>query len=1028
MMKRAGPNNGGWPFHLPNEKPRMEEGPCSYSGRNISHSVAKSSCFSFSIDFSLDYLTGALGLRDRYTRTGALDDLEKSIVVCQQAVETAPSSSSDWPIYLTNLANGLSDRYERTGVLDDLEQAIAAHQQAVEATPSGSPGRPMYLTNLSIGLHERYARTGVLDDLERAIATQQQVVEATPPNSPARPGRLSNLANRLRDRYARTGVLDDLERAIATQQQVVEATSPDSPNYPAFLINLGLGLRDRYARTGVLDDLEQAIAVYQQALNATQPNSSVYPTLLSHLGRELLARYARTGALNDLERAITICQQAVEATSPNSPERPGRLINLANGLGERYARTGVLDDLEKSIANYQQAVEATPPDSPDRPRRLSNLGASLLRRYTRTKALPDLEESITTFQQAVEATPPGSPERSMYLSNLGNGLLNRYENTRALDDLERAITAHQQALSATPPNSPHHSGFLTNLSNGFLDRYRQTGALDDLERAIAIYQQVVVNTPPNSPNHSMDLSNLALGLNDRYLRTGSLADLEKIITDGEENWSSLQLRFVALPIDYQLGQQRQGVQIADSLIRAHLERSVRFRPDSRIGRCRALEVAEGSKSRLLTQLVGRGPLPLPPGLSSEVAAREQHLLSDLTTLDTLELISHDQPTPVQQEGGSLNRLQQRQADLIELERLWGSIARLGTDGAEYVALRRGTTPTLQDLADLARELGRATALLSLFITSDHVLLFLLRAGWRGPHVSKVPLNKVGWDNLLERFFREVHLYSPGLQRGETWYQSLRPLLIEAQRYLTGVERLILAPAGNGHVLPWSVLMERVGWRNPVDQPLPLVTLPALSVLPRLRRRSKVPIDMALVIGNPTDNLPMAEDEAREVAAFFGTTPLLRSAATKETVLSRLEEASLIHMATHAFFDSNNPLESGIVLADGVLTVREVLQYRLKADLLVLSACESGQVGSLGGEELAGLSQAFLQAGVRSLLVSLWQVDDPATAALVRAFYTAWQAGADKALALRQAMTQAQQDSRWSHPYYWGAFVLVGDWD
>jgi CHAT domain-containing protein len=106
----------------------------------------------------------------------------------------------------------------------------------------------------------------------------------------------------------------------------------------------------------------------------------------------------------------------------------------------------------------------------------------------------------------------------------------------------------------------------------------------------------------------------------------------------------------------------------------------------------------------------------------------------------------------------------------------------------------------------------------------------------------------------------------------------------------------------------------------------------------------------------------------------------------------------------------------------------VLEHRLHADLLVLSACESGQASTLGGKELAGLSQAFFQAGVRSLLVSLWRVSDPATAALMRAFYAARKAGADKAQALRQAMTQLQHDPRWTHPYYWGAFVLMGDWD
>ena len=202
--------------------------------------------------------------------------------------------------------------------------------------------------------------------------------------------------------------------------------------------------------------------------------------------------------------------------------------------------------------------------------------------------------------------------------------------------------------------------------------------------------------------------------------------------------------------------------------------------------------------------------------------------------------------------------------------------------------------------------------------------------------------------------------------------TLRPLFTKAQHHLEGVERLILAPAGNGHLLPWGVLAERAGWHTSAGQPLPLVTLPALGILPRLRQRQHVPPGPALVIGNPRGDLPYAEVEANGVAERFGTTPLLGAAATKFAVLTRLPEATLIHLATHAFFDADNPLESGIVLADGVLTAREVLQHRLQADLLVLSACESGQVGSLGGEELAGLSQAFLQTGVRSLLVSLWR--------------------------------------------------------
>ena len=561
---------------------------------------------------------------------------------------------------------------------------------------------------------------------------------------------------------------------------------------------------------------------------------------------------------------------------------------------------------------------------------------------------------------------------------------------------------------------------------GLRDLYSRSGNLTDLEAAIGTYQQVVQATPPDSPDRSRYLNNLGVGLRDLYSRSGNLADLEAAITAWEEDWSIAYPRFSAVPVTYQLSQQRYGAGIAARLITAHLERVRQHIPrSSNASRRRVLEIAEGSKSRLLTQLVGRGPLPLPAGLPQEISIREQQLLANLTALDAQELATYDPLVPTQ---GDLLRLKQRQAALSDLENLWIDIAHIGPEGIAYVALRRGAVPTWQEFAHLAEALGPAIALLSFFATADRTLLILLRAGWRAPRIVEMALDQTDWANLMKRYFREIHLYRPGLHRGETWDQLLCPLLTKAQQYLGGVERLILAPIGNGHLLPWGVLTEHVGLRTSTGQPLPLVTQPALGILPRLRQRPHVSHGPALVVGNPLGDLPYAEVEAREVAERFGAKPLLGVAATKSAVLTRLPEATLIHLATHAFFDAVNPLELGIILADGVLTAREVLQHRLQADLLVLSACESGQVGSLGGEELAGLSQAFLQTGVRSLLVSLWQVNDPATAALMQAFYTAWQAETDKAVALRQAMTQIQQNLRWSHPYYWGAFVLLGDWD
>ena len=997
----------------------------------------------------------SVGFRNRYMRTRALTDLQAAISASQQAVQATPVDSADRPGRLNNLSLGLRDRSALSGIGNvlDLEAAISASQQAVEATPSEAADRPRYLNNLGAVLHRRYKLAENVADLEAAITAFQQTVQAAPPDAADRSTYLKNLSLGLRDRSALSGNQVNMEPPPTGTPQDIQATT--SPSYHQFMYMnlLGRELFERYESAGDVADLQAAIRVAQQAIEITPadlPNWSNQLSFLDLLGRELFNRYKNTGSVADLEAAISVFQQGIQAAHPDSTDRPEYLTNLGLGLLERYERTRNLADLEAIITRFQEAVQLTPSDSPDRPERLRNLGIGLHNHYRHKRDLADLraaqadlEAAISCFQQAVQLTPSDSPDQSLQLSSLGVGLRDHYSLTGNQADLEEAITALQQAVQVAPSDSPERPELLSNLGTGILDRYKHTGNQADLEEAITALQQAVQVAPSDSPERSGLLSNLGLVLVEHYHSTLDMVSLEGTISALEESWSIQHLHFAALPVTYQLGQQHLGSGVAANLVTAYLskaeanQRLILKRGKQHHSRLlsvppRALEIAEGSKSRLLTQLVGRGPLPLPPGLSPDIATREQRLLAELTTLDTQELATHDHPVLPQKETGGIQHFQQRQMLLHDLEELWTRIAHSGPEGAEYVALRRGDVPTWQEFTDLAKALGPDTLLLSFFPIQEKALLFLLRSGWRSPSVVEVPLNQTGWADLWMRFSHEIHDYDPRIQLNETWDQPLRPLLTSAHRHLKDIKRLVLAPAGTGHLLPWAVLAERAGWQTSAGPPLPLITLPALSVLPRLRRRPHAPKGQALVVGDPLGDLPHSKNEARAVAERFGATPLLGNAATKQAVLSDLERASLIHLATHAFFDPMNPLESGIVLAEEeILTAREILQHRLQADLLVLSACESGQIGSLGGEELAGLSQAFLQAGARSLLASLWRVNDPATAALMQAFYKSREAGTDKALALRHAMTQVQQDlqhPQWQHPYYWGAFILLGDWD
>src|SRR5262249_7673839 len=134
-------------------------------------------------------------------------------------------------------------------------------------------------------------------------------------------------------------------------------------------------------------------------------------------------------------------------------------------------------------------------------------------------------------------------------------------------------------------------------------------------------------------------------------------------------------------------------------------------------------------------------------------------------------------------------------------------------------------------------------------------------------------------------------------------------------------------------------------------------------------------------------------------------------------------ASLLHLATHALFRRDNPLFSGLQLADDWLLARDLYQWSLSAYLVTLSACDTGAVRMESGEEWMGLARGFLAAGARRLLVSLWPADDRATAELMGRFYRLLQQNISPAAALRQVQRTIRDD--WPHPYYWAAFCLVG---
>jgi CHAT domain-containing protein/TolA-binding protein len=200
----------------------------------------------------------------------------------------------------------------------------------------------------------------------------------------------------------------------------------------------------------------------------------------------------------------------------------------------------------------------------------------------------------------------------------------------------------------------------------------------------------------------------------------------------------------------------------------------------------------------------------------------------------------------------------------------------------------------------------------------------------------------------------------------------------------------------------------------------------------------------LGIGNPMSNdrllaLPFAEAETREFGKIFGERATIRigAQATKVNFLSDAAGAVLIHLATHAILDAEQPERSYILLAgenedQRRLNYGEIPQMETQlrgANLITLSACETALGGTSDGLEISGLSEQFRQAGVHSVIASLWKVNDQSTRVLMTEFYSQLKAGRSRATALRAAQLQLIRGSKsdYSDPFFWAPFILIGDY-
>jgi len=431
---------------------------------------------------------------------------------------------------------------------------------------------------------------------------------------------------------------------------------------------------------------------------------------------------------------------------------------------------------------------------------------------------------------------------------------------------------------------------------------------------------------------------------------------------------------------------------------------------------------EKSRGRALLDHLARLPIPAPQELPVGLVTEEQTLIESSHRAHlVLERITDPerQQTLLEAIGSYKSRL----------EHLYDEMEKRAP---QYVHLRRGSPVTYQELQVTVDGYHATVALVEFYTLPDKTIVFILRSGEQEPVVAHVRVSQDQLQRHVRTYWREVVEFRRYGDIGQRWQELAEPLLADVLPYLEGAELVYLVPHGLLHYLPLHALEVDGGYL--IDR-FPIAYAPSAAVLSRVVQR-KAGTDQSgqprvLAAGNPTLDLRHAEGEAREVAKVFGVEPYSGEKATKASIQSELADKDLIHLACHGYFHPMQPLRSGLVFADGeTLTAQEIMGLRLQADLVTLSACETGRSEVSTGDELVGLTRALLYAGASSVLVSLWAVDDESTGQLMTDFYRRLYDNTERkvkaeAVALREAMLEMQKEKE--HPYYWAPFILVGDW-
>jgi CHAT domain-containing protein len=837
-----------------------------------------------------------------------------------------------------------------------------------------------------------------MSDLDESIDLHRAALALRPPGHSSRSDSLNNLAVNLYAMFQERGGMSDLDEAIDLDREALTLHPPSHPNQSDSLSNLAIYLYARFQQRDVLSDLDEAIDLDRAALTLRPPGHSNRSISLNNLAANLYARFQQRGVLSDLDEAIDLNRAALALHPSGHSNQSDSLGNLAVHLYARFQQRGVLSDLDEAIDQNRAALALHPSGHSNQSDSLGNLAVHLYARFQQRGVLSDLDEAIDQNRAALTLCHPGHYNQSPSLNNLAIHLYARFQHRGVLSDLDQAIDLHRAALALRPPGHPNRSQSIPNLASGLLSRFKQHAQSSDFNEAFDLYEQL------SQVSHAI-------------LR-GDLLAAKSWITSAErlKHNSALPAYQTALKF---LADWQHVTGLSSSSnhfdVVSKATSSLAMDAFSCGVRNGALETAvvlvEQGRAVFWTQLA-HFQTPL-----DEISASGDKGKALAAEFKEVSLRLRAMLESSEDKTSQIGQLTKQRDDVI-------SRIRMLPDFSRFLL-----PPLFSDLRHAAED-GPVIIVNSSQYSCDAMIIL------SAEDPVHIPLQDIAQADVLElsKEFQSLirNAGSSDNQLNEIvgvlrklWECVVSPI-VEALRHLAQPgSRIWWCPTAEFALLPLHAAGSYVKQSYNFSSFYISSYTPTLAALIRARQQiaqdASTPQFVAIGQGNPDEGKALphvaseVDDVARRVTPILPFTSLMDGDATVQRALDVLNTHQWVHLACHGMPNREKPFESSFMMRDGPLTITDIIRPRLRTpQFAFLSACHTTVGYESSPDESIHLAAAMQFSGFRSVIGSMWSVDDEVVGQIISPFYDNMVDGSGKldcrraAIALHKAIKKLRK--------------------